>query len=769
MRETGENPVQSRCCKPFLTAWYHFGHCELHQPREGGPCKGKPENLPLARAGNAIVALHARIRFNPLTNPRGGVQRTPFNPLYEVGTPPSCPGFPLLFPKKTFMKLLSFKARRAVAVVIGLVLGAMYAAAQKLDPDTLRTAEVTTLRKHESISANVPVQRMDSMAFKQRGITDTGDALRRLAGVTVRDYGGAGGMKTVSVRGLGAAHTMVTYDGLGMSDVRNGQTDLQRFNIDALAAIELQTLDYARLLCPVRNLAAAVVNLVSPFEQPLRSGKQPLHGTVSLRQAAFNTWNPAASLTVQPSERTQVGAAANWFYADNNYPFYVENGVASEHLRRANSRMQTAQTELHARQRWTHSQLHAAASFYHNHRRLPGPVVLYVNDNNEQLTEQQAFGQARWTWQNKAWSAFAAAKYDWQKSHYTHHNTAIAVGAPRQKYYQREVYLTAGMQRNFSHHIALAYATDYAHTALSSNLPATKRVSRDTWLQSLSASWHAGPVSLTLRGLCHLYANHRPGAEAADNEVRLTPAVSASVRAVGQRHLRVFLRAGYKEAFRMPSFTENYYHHLGSTDLKPELTRQTNLGLTAQTAYGPWQMLLTADAYYNQVEQRIVSIPYNLFVWRTVNLGEVRVGGLDLTLHTTLRVAPRQQLVLTTNYSLQRAADRSVSTAATYGNQLPYTPRHSGAASLAWENPWLSLVAHTTWASERWSTLEHLPATSLPRYSEWGFAAYRSWQLGRHRLDLRADLVNAFNRSYEIVRRYPMPRRAYKLSAVWAF
>mgnify|MGYP007026099645 CR=1 FL=1 len=88
-----------------------------------------------------------------------------------------------------------------------------------------------------------------------------------------------------------------------------------------------------------------------------------------------------------------MGAAANWFYADNNYPFYVENGVASEHLRRANSRMQTAQTELHARQRWTHSQLHAAASFYHNHRRLPGPVVLYVNDNNEQLTEQQASGR----------------------------------------------------------------------------------------------------------------------------------------------------------------------------------------------------------------------------------------------------------------------------------------------------------------------------------------------------------------------------------------
>ena len=769
MRETGENPVQSRCCKPFLTAWYHFGHCELHQPREGGPCKGKPENLPLARAGNAIVALHARIRFNPLTNPRGGVQRTPFNPLYEAGTPPSCPGFPLLFPKKTFMKLLSFKARRAVAVVIGLVLGAMYAAAQKLDPDTLRTAEVTTLRKHESISANVPVQRMDSMAFKQRGITDTGDALRRLAGVTVRDYGGAGGMKTVSVRGLGAAHTMVTYDGLGMSDVRNGQTDLQRFNIDALAAIELQTLDYARLLCPVRNLAAAVVNLVSPFEQPLRSGKQPLHGTVSLRQAAFNTWNPAASLTVQPSERTQVGAAANWFYADNNYPFYVENGVASEHLRRANSRMQTAQTELHARQRWTHSQLHAAASFYHNHRRLPGPVVLYVNDNNEQLTEQQAFGQARWTWQNKAWSAFAAAKYDWQKmplypSQHRHcrRSSPPKVLSARSLPHRRNAAQLFAPHRPGLCHRLCPYRPEQQPSRNQTGEPRHLAAKPFGQLARRSGELDAARF---VSPLCQSPPRRR--------SCRQRGAAYASRQCLGARRRSTafarVLRAGYKEAFRMPSFTENYYHHLGSTDLKPELTRQTNLGLTAQTAYGPWQMLLTADAYYNQVEQRIVSIPYNLFVWRTVNLGEVRVGGLDLTLHTTLRVAPRQQLVLTTNYSLQRAADRSVSTAATYGNQLPYTPRHSGAASLAWENPWLSLVAHTTWASERWSTLEHLPATSLPRYSEWGFAAYRSWQLGRHRLELRADLVNAFNRSYEIVRRYPMPRRAYKLSAVWAF
>ena len=33
------------------------------------------------------------------------------------------------------------------------------------------------------------------------------DALKYMSGVVVKDYGGTGGMKTVSVRGLGAQHT----------------------------------------------------------------------------------------------------------------------------------------------------------------------------------------------------------------------------------------------------------------------------------------------------------------------------------------------------------------------------------------------------------------------------------------------------------------------------------------------------------------------------------------------------------------------------------
>ena len=47
-------------------------------------------------------------------------------------------------------------------------------------------------------------------------------------GVTVKDYG-IGGLKTVSVRSLGANHTTVSYDGIALTDVQSGQIDIGRF------------------------------------------------------------------------------------------------------------------------------------------------------------------------------------------------------------------------------------------------------------------------------------------------------------------------------------------------------------------------------------------------------------------------------------------------------------------------------------------------------------------------------------------------------------
>ena len=606
--------------------------------------------------------------------------------------------------------------------------------------------------------------------MQQRGVTNIGDALRRFSGVNLRDYGGAGGLKTVSVRGLGAGHTAVSYDGLTVTDTRQGQIDLGQFSINRLGNLSLQNMGDGQLLCPVRNMAAAVVSLHMPWAQQADS---LWHGAATLRQAAFGTYAPSLSVQKRVARNTSLGIGGDYFFAHNNYPFYVENGVASETLRRTNSRMQTATTEVNLHQTLQHEGLLTAkAYFYHNYRRLPGMVYLYVNQNDERLKEETAFVQSRWTQRFGRFSLMAAAKYNWQMSRYADIDKQYPNGALRQDYYQREVYATAGTAYDICSWLKAAYATDYAYTSLNSNQTTDNHVSRDTWLQALSLEAQTQRFTLQLRGLYHRYWNQQRGNSAARDARKLTPTVTASYLVMRQP-LWLYVRAGYQELFRMPTFTESYYYHLGSKTLRPELTRQLSAGLTLQaTPTAAWPLLaLTADGYYNKVTDRIVSIPYNLYVWRTVNMGDVRAAGLDLTLQSQWHLGHRgHELLLASNYSYQRCTDHTSPTQSTWHKQLAYTPEHSGAASLTWQSPWVSIVAHTTYASRRWCTNNHLPTTDLRAYSEWGFTAMRSFSLNqRLRLDLRADLVNAFNHHYEVVANYPMPGRAYRIEAKLIF
>lgn len=634
-------------------------------------------------------------------------------------------------------------------------------------PDSLGTAQVTVTRPVHGINTPMPLQRLDSAALKLRGITDTGDALRRMAGVNLRDYGGAGGLKTVSVRGLGAAHTRVAYDGICLNDTRMGQTDLQRFSLDRLEGMELQTLDSRNLLCPVRNLGAATLYLMSPAA---RTQGKLREGNITLRQASFNTWNPSLTYIRRWKGRTALSTSADYFYADNNYPFFVENGIASEHLHRTNSRMQTATLEANAAHQLKDGKIEAKVFFHHNYRHLPGQVIYYVNENHERLAEQNFFAQGRWTQQWGRLSAFAAAKYNWDKSLYSDINAQYPGGALRQHYWQREAYATAGTAYAFTPWLHGAYATDYAHASMNSNLKTDNDVSRDSWLQSISLQCRTERFQLTARGIFHLIHNHVRGGEAARNVHRLTPSVTASAKVV-QRPFNLYVRAGYKESFRMPTFTESYFYHLGSTSLLPELARQWNGGITLQAAPARWWPLLsiTADVYRNRVKDRIVSVPYNLFIWRTINIGEVRTTGADITFESRWMPARKHRLTAALNYTFMRSEDRTSPNTDTYGNQLAYTPKHSGGASLSWENPWISVVAHTTFSADRWSTNEHTATTLVPAYCEWGFALWHDFDFGKYGLELRADLINAFNERYEIIRRYPMPGRAYKLSCKWKF
>ena len=77
--------------------------------------------------------------------------------------------------------------------------------------DTLDVATVS-VQRNAAAAALAPVQSMTEVEMERLGTVGLYEVLNRFSGVNVKDYGGVGGLKTVSVRNMGATHTSVVYD-----------------------------------------------------------------------------------------------------------------------------------------------------------------------------------------------------------------------------------------------------------------------------------------------------------------------------------------------------------------------------------------------------------------------------------------------------------------------------------------------------------------------------------------------------------------------------
>jgi len=628
----------------------------------------------------------------------------------------------------------------------------------------LQEVTVTETRRQHALASTAPMHLLDRHDMQLQGVTDMADALRRLPSITLRDYGGAGGMKTVSVRGFGAKHTGVSYDGVMLSECQTGEIDFSRYSLSNVDGLSLTIGDNDDIFVSARQASTPAVLSIETL-RAATADRRP-HLVAQVRQGSFGYVSPFLRYEQHLGSAFVLSANGEFTYADNDYPYTIQNVTETVSDRRQNSRMRSGHGELNFLWRLgTPGQLRAKLYYYDNDRQLPGLVHYYSNTSRETLRERNAFGQLTFqTHWADCLSLKVTGKWNWAASLYDDGMQASQIQDAH--YYQREYYGSACLLYTPGSQWAFDYSADYCYNNLNSTLPTDARPRRHGVLQSLTAKYDSRQITVTGRLLYSLYLNDVRQGASARNVRRLSPSVSLSwLLAEGLR-----LRASYKEIFRVPTFNESYFFHYGSTDLQPERTHQLNVGLTWHAALRrSFNVQATVDGYYNMVRDMIVSVPYNMFVWNCVNIGKVRVLGLDATLRATQTIARRHILTATAAYTLQRVQNRTNPDSPNYGKQVAYTPEHTFSATVAWQNPWVNLSLHASGVSRRWSTNDHLPQTDIAGYGDLGTTAYRDIPLRRGTLQLRFDLKNMTDRQYEIVAGYPMPGISYQASVRYEF
>ena len=326
-------------------------------------------------------------------------------------------------------------------------------------------------------------------------------------------------------------------------------------------------------------------------------------------------------------------------------------------------------------------------------------------------------------------------------------------------YYQQEAYLSSAHQLSLTDSWRLALSSDLQYNTLSADLYAFAYPTRLTALTALASDF-------TYRGLkaqaslLHTYVHDWTKAKdgQAPEKSEWTPTVILSYKPWSQHELSV--RGFYKRIFRMPTFNDLYYTFIGNKYLRPEYTTQYDLGLvyTKPFSRGVLRSLeVQVDGYLNYVDDKIIAMPTsNQFQWTMVNLGHVRIRGIDLALEAGWRFDKLRASTRLT-YTYQRAQDLTDPSDTYYGGQIPYIPWHSGSAivSLAWGG-W-DLNYSFIYTGERYDASANIRENYTRPWYTSDVSLSRLFILKKHSLRLTAEVNNLLNQQYEVVRSYPMP------------
>ena len=634
---------------------------------------------------------------------------------------------------------------------------------------TIDEVEVTarTLTKDVIVS-----QTLKGEELQRLNALSVADALRYFSGVQLKDYGGVGGIKTINVRSMGSQHTAVYYNGVQLGNAQNGQVDLGKFSLDNMEEIELFNGQKSDIFQSAREFGAAG-NVYLTTRKPYFKSGERVHVRGKMRFGSFGLANPNIGFDVKLTEGMSLTFDAEYVYSNGKYPFRYRRVLPTGETAydttavRQNGDVNAVRTEigLHHYYRTTGFwRIHGYN--YWSERGVPGAIVNNVWRNGERLWDRNSFVQG--TWQEEwfgRWSTRLLAKYANDYTHYKNYDERLLPS--NNEYTQQEVYLSLANKVEVFNWWDMSLAYDYQYNTLN-RLNLLLDEEAEHFLRH--SHWLSAATAFNIKEYLRMQASVLMTA-VDQNTPRVTPGVFFSFRPYPIIDLSI--NAFYKQSYRYPTFNDLYYTDLGNASLRPELARQHSVELAYKitnhksplTNTCGYEIATSLSYYYNRVTDKIIAYPKGQqFRWTMLNLGTVKINGVDakadMSLYLPLRFVLRGRL----NYTYQKAIDVTNPNDTYYGHQIPYIPWHSGSVvvGLDWQSKrgdHYGLNYSFIYVGERYSQQENIVYNYVQPWYTHDLSVYGEWGIKRWWLKANLEINNLLGQDYEVIQNYPMPKQ----------
>ncbi|MFV0418342.1 MAG: TonB-dependent receptor [Dysgonomonas sp.] len=679
-----------------------------------------------------------------------------------------------------------YNTKKLISIVILLNTFQFVYGQSKLDSIQHLKEVVVTAKSYKEV---IPAQKLTGEELKALNSFSVADAIRYFSGIQVKDYGGIGGLKTVNIRSMGTHHVGVFYDGIQLGNAQNGQIDLGKFSLDNMEEISLYNGQKSDIFQPAKDFGSSGSVYLRTRTPQFSEGKN-YNLKTTVKTGSFDLINPSIlyehkiNNNLKASFNTEVvNSSGKYKYRYKRvYPGSKEVMYDTTAVRK-NGDVFSFRSEAGLYGTVPNGLWKVKLYYYDSNRGLPGAIVNNVWKNSQRQWDRNFFVQG--SFQKSITSKYeiqANAKFAYDFMRFLNPDTTSMY--INNSFHQREWYGSLANKYALTPNWDVSLSTDVQYNTLNSDMPGFFFPRRTTSLIALASALEIGKFKMQGSVLATFVnedlkiGNYNPDSPYQDtvvvapNKQEFTPAFFISYKPFQNRDLN--FRAFYKKIFRMPTFNDLYYTNIGFSALKPEFTHQLDIGFQYSRSFKHrfiQYFQIQADAYYNEVTDKIVATPPRggLYRWTMTNIGSVEIRGIDASLSTIFQLPYDIAMNLKLAYTYQKAQDFTKNDnpkfqEMSYGGQINYIPWHSGSAIASMTYKSWQLNYSFIYVGERYESSVNLQEFYQQPWYTHDMAILKNFKLNGIKMRIAGEINNLLSQDYEVVLNYPMPKRNYKIS-----
>jgi len=605
--------------------------------------------------------------------------------------------------------------------------------------DTIRINEIVVKAKvNENVNSAYRKLTVDSAALSQKRLFSLSDIINESVPLFIKSYG-PGTLASVSLRGTGAVHTQVSWNGISLNSPMLGQSDL---SLVPAVFIDDITVDFGS--SSMFKTTGAFGGLININTKP--DWKNGFRSSFDGGTGSFGLWSGSLKAEMGNTGFQSV-TRASFRMAENNFKYLNNVSYSNPVYERRNNAgyaQESFMQELFFK--GTNSTSSASVWAQSSLRNIPSNIL--VTDENSGGYQRDEHVRALFShskYKNRTTIDLNSGIF-YEKLSYINNQASINSVNHSSTFVGKgewETNLPGYIKLKFiaSEELNLVNSVNYNNRKIR-NIITTTGIFR-------KKIFNTAAITLLLK-------------ENITDKYVLSPDYTAGIDFNEAKNSRFWIKSNISKNSRIPTMNDIYWNPGGNPNIRNEYCFSEELILgTHPRLTREIDMTFELSAYSGKIRDMIQWLPGESGIWTPENIQSVNIRGIETDYNLKISSDVLNCSVsgyYTLNYSVYHSGPEDIQ-----GKQLIYIPKHQAGGLLRTSYSVFFASFGYNYTGKRFITTNN--EKYLNGYfkcnSELGINLF---QKGKNRLLLKIMIENLFNENYEVMAYYPMPGRWFLFS-----